>query len=152
MIRGELLFPALIAAAVAVLLALGYFYYGYSWTDFAFPLGVGVAVCILCAIEISAVLRGRRAAVANGSDIDSTDTTQEPLSLRAGVWMLALAVFLYAFGFVFGTAAYLLACLRANGFSWIVSVVTALASILLTWGVFIKILGILLPVQPLWMD
>ena len=35
--------------------------------------------------------------------------------------MFALAVFLYAFGFVAGPALYLLACLRANGFSWIVS-------------------------------
>ena len=149
--RGEFAFPALIAAAVIVLLALGYFYYHYSWTDFAFPLGVGIAVCVLCAIEISSVLRGRRSALAAGADIDSTDTAQSPLSPKTAAWMFALAVFLYGLGFVFGTAAYLLVCLRANGSSWGAAVGIALASVLVTWGMFINIFGILLPIEPLWM-
>jgi hypothetical protein len=152
MTRGELLFPAAIAAVVVVLLALGYYYYEYGWTTFAFPLGVGAVLCVLCAIEIAGVLRGRRAATAHaGSDIDSTDTEQERLSLPAVGWMFALVVFLYAFGFVFGAAIYLLMCLRLNGFSWTASAIVALGSMLVTWGLFIKILDILLPVWPLWM-
>jgi len=152
MTRGQLVFPAAVAAAVIVLLALGYYYYEYGWTTFAFPLGVGIAVCLLCAIEIAGVLRGRRAVTEPaGSDIDSTDTEQERLSLPAVGWMFALVVFLYAFGFIFGAAIYLLVCLRFNGFSWIASAIVALGSMLVTWGLFIKVLDILLPVWPLWM-
>jgi len=151
MTRGELVFPASVLTAVVVLLALGNFYYEYGWTAFTFPLGVGIVVCVLCAIEISAVLRGRRAMAPAGSDVDASDTTQGRLSLPAAGWMFALVVFLYAFGFVFGAAVYLLVCLRTNGFSWIASVVVALGSVLVTWGLFIKVLDILLPIYPLWM-
>jgi hypothetical protein len=150
MTRGELAFPVTVLTAVIALLVLGNFYYVYSWTTFAFPLGVGIAVGVLCAVEITAVLRGRRAAVAAGSDIDSTGDTREPFSLPAAAWMFGLVVFLYAFGFVYGAAVYLLVCLRVNGFSWLVSVIVALASMLVTWGLFIHILGVLLPVVPLW--
>jgi hypothetical protein len=151
MTRGAFLFPAAIVAVVVVLLALGNFYYEYGWTTFAFPLGVGVVICLLCAIEIAGVLRGRAATTPAGSDIDSTDTEQAGLSLPALGWMFALVVFLYAFGFVFGAAIYLLVCLRFNGFSWITSAIVALGSILVTWGLFIHVLDILLPVWPLWM-
>ena len=150
--RGEFAFPVLLTAAVVALLALGYFYYQYSWTDFTFPLGVGIAVCVLCAIEMSAVLRGSREVAPAGSDVDSADDTREPFSVPAAAWMFGLVVFLYALGFVYGAAAYLLICLRANGFSWIASVTVALASILVTWGLFIKVMGILLPVAPLWLS
>ena len=151
MTRGEFLFPAAIVAVVIVLLALGYYYYEYGWTTFAFPLGVGVVICLLCAIEIAGVLRGRHATAPAGSDIDSTDTEQGRLSLPAVGWMFALVVFLYAFGFVFGAAVYLLVCLRFNGFSWMTSAIVALGSMLVTWGLFIHVLDILLPVWPLWM-
>ena len=151
MTRGELVFPASVLAAVVVLLALGNFYYEYGWTAFTFPLGVGIAVCALCAIEISTVLRGRRATAPAGSDIDAGDTAQERLSLPAAGWMFALVVFLSAFGFIVGAAVYLLVCLRANGFSWVASAAVALGSVLVTWGLFMKVLDILLPVYPLWM-
>jgi hypothetical protein len=66
--------------------------------------------------------------------------------------MFALALFLFGLGFVAGPAAYLLICLRANGFSWGLSASVAVASLAVTWGLFIKTMGILLPVAPLWMN
>lgn len=145
--RSEVIFPALFPVAVAVLLALGYWYYEYAWVSFAFPLGVGVVLCALCAIEVTSALRRQGATVpAVGAD------APEPLSLPAIAWMFGLAIFLYAFGFVFGAAAYLLICLRANGTSWALSAGIAAASTLVTWGLFIKVMGILLPVAPLWME
>lgn len=64
--------------------------------------------------------------------------------------MFALLPFLYGLGFVFGS--YLLVCLKSNGFSWRLSGSIAIVSLAATYGVFIKIFGLLLPVWPMWMS
>lgn len=147
MTRAEAIFPALLIVIVATLLVLGNFAFEYSWTAFAFPLAAGLVLCVLCAMEIGGVAVARREAP---DLVARAEEDRPPLSPSGLVWMFALAVFLYAFGFVAGPALYLLACLRANGFSWIVSGGIAAASIPLTWGLFINIMGILLPIEPLW--
>jgi hypothetical protein len=145
--RGEFLFPALIFLITGVLLLVGAFYYEYARIVFMFPLATGLALCALCLNEIVAVLKGQ---TRTAPQID--DEPDVSMSWTALGWMLSLLIFLYGFGFVFGMAAYLLLCLLGNGFSWKISVGVAAASLLLTWGVFIKILGVLLPIQPLWMS
>jgi len=145
--RGEFLFPAAIFLATGVLLLLGGFYYQYARIVFMFPLATGLALCALCLNEIVAVLQGR---ARTAPQID--DEPDVSMSWTALGWMLSLLIFLYGFGFVFGIAAYLLLGLRGNGFSWKLSVGIAAAALLLTWGVFVKILGVLLPMQPLWMS
>jgi len=140
--RRAVVFPALTLAFTAVMLASGYFHYHYSWTAFAFPLAAGVALCFLCAFEIAALLRTRAASAPGAADA---------LSLSGMAWLFALAGFLYAFGFIFGAALYLLVCLKANGFSWRLSLGTAIASLLVGWGLFVKVLGVQLPITPLWM-
>jgi hypothetical protein len=147
MSRAEAIFPALIVAVVATLLALGNFVFEYSWTTFAFPLAAGIVLCALCALEITGVLVTRHEAPAIAAQ---TGEDRPPLALASLTWMFALAVFLYALGFVAGPALYLLAFLRANRFSWVLSASIALASIAVTWGLFIHVIGILLPVEPLW--
>jgi hypothetical protein len=145
MSRGEILFPALIAAAAAALLLLGYFYYEYSWVVLMFPLAAGLVLCALCISEMITVL-GNRAETQPAMPAD-----EAPLISYASIgWMFALAPFLYAFGFVFGAGAYLLVCLRANGFSWRLSGAIAAAALVVTWGLFIKIFGLQLPIAPLW--
>jgi hypothetical protein len=145
MSRAEVIFPALILALTAAFLALGNFVYEYSWTSFAFPLAVGGVLCALCAAVIASALAGPRVAVpAQGPD------EPMPFSLASLAWMFALALFLFGLGFVAGTAAYLLVCLRGNGFSWRLSAAVAAGSLLVTWGLFIRVMGILLPVWPLW--
>lgn len=142
--RGQFVFPTLILAFTVAMLAMGYFHYQYSWTAFAFPFGAGLAVSVLCIVEI-AFRVGRRGARAAGS------ADLPPLSPVGMAWLFALAVFLYAFGFVFGAAVYLLVCLRGNGFSWRLSGGIAIVSLIVTWGVFLKVLGLQLPLQPLWL-
>ena len=142
--RSEAAFPALALAFTGAMLALGYFHYNYSWTSLAFTLAAGLVVCLLCLFEIAAILRRRGATAPRAAD-----TT--PLSLAALAWLFALAPFLYAFGFVFGAALYLLVCLRGSGFSWRLSLGTAAASLLVSWGLFVSILGVQLPIRPLWM-
>jgi hypothetical protein len=152
MTRAEVIFPALIFAVVATLLVLGNVVYEYSWTTFAFPLGAGLILCALCAAEIATTLRAHpsrlpEASVAGVTAVDAP----APISPASLAWTFALAAFLYGFGFVAGPALYLLTCLRANGASWAVSAGIALASIVVTWGLFIKAMGVLLPLKPLWL-
>jgi hypothetical protein len=143
MTRGAAIFPALILAFTAAMLALGYFHYQYSWTTFSFPLGAGVILCLLCALELASALRHPEA--------DAQRLQEMPaLSLRSLAWLFALAPFLWAFGFVFGAALYLLVSLRGNAFSWRASIATAAGWLLVSWGLIIKLLGVQLPIAPLW--
>ena len=144
MTRAQASFPALIAVFTAAMLALGYFHYHYSWTSFGFPLGAGLVVIALCAGEILGLLRK--------PETLAQPTDQMPaVPIRSLLWLFALAPFLWAFGFVFGAALYLLISLRGHAFSWRASVITAFASLLVSWGLVIKILGVQLPIRPPWM-
>jgi len=145
--RAELFFPSLILVVIAALLAYGASH--YTWTALVFPLGAGLILCGLCAGEATKVLMAH-----HGQPVPEIDATEgeeaAPLSPATIGWIFALPVFLYGLGFVAGPACYLLVCLRANRFSWPLSVGVAAASVLVTWGLFIRIVGILLPVAPLW--
>jgi hypothetical protein len=138
-------FPSIILAIVAAFVASGFLVYDYSWSVMAFPFGAGVATCALCALEIIRCLAGRAPLAEQASA-----AALEPLSLQSLAWMFSLALFLYGLGFVAGPALYLLVCLRANGQTWGLSLGMAAASVAVTWGVFVKALGVLLPLWPLW--
>jgi hypothetical protein len=144
MSRAEIVFPSLIFALAGALVLTGLFVLPYSWTVMAFPFGAGVAVCLFCLIDIGLTLSGRRP---RRSDLEAPP---EPLSLASLSWAFALGGFVYALGFVFGPAAYLFTYLRAHGSSWLFSLAVGAVSLLITWGLFIKVLRILLPVEPLW--
>jgi hypothetical protein len=150
MTRGELILPAVILALVAAFIGGGYVVGEYSWGVIAFPLGAALATCALCAIEIARVLASRRiSAPAAAGPADGLDAPV-PMSASGLGWMFVLPVFLYGLGFVAGPALYLLACLRANGFSWALSAGMAAASVAVTMGLFMQVMGVLLPVMPLW--
>ena len=142
--RGEIIFPAVLFAAVAALIAGG-FAAGYSWTVIAFPFGAAIIVCALSALQMSWALAGK------ADRPFAQDERLPPLTVASLAWVFALAIFVYGLGFVFGPAAYLLAYLRAHGSSWALSVIIAAGSIVLSWGLFIKFLHVLLPIEPLWM-
>ena len=147
MSRAELIFPAIIFVVVAAFVGGGYFIGEYAWGVIAFPLAAAVLTCGLCAIEIARVLSGTRASRRGAPPIDDTAL---PMSLSSAAWMFVLLIFLYALGFVAGPAAYLLTCLRANGFSWSLSAGVAAASVVVTYALFIHVMSVLLPVMPLW--
>ena len=143
MTRAQAIFPALLLGFTAAMLALGYFHYHYAWVTFSFPLAAGLVVIALCAAELFALAR-------NGEATQSS-ADMPGLPVRSLVWLLALAPFLWAFGFVFGSALYLLASLRGHAFSWRAALLTALVSVLVSWGLVIKVLGVQLPLAPLWL-
>jgi len=141
--------PAIVFPAIILLAAGGLTIYAaatFTWTALQFPLGAGILLCAFCAGELAATLSGRRAETALDAE------RAEPLSWMSLVWIFALGGFLFGLGFVAGPAFYLLIYLRANRFSWVFAATIAVASVAVTWGLFIKIIGILLPVAPLWMS
>jgi hypothetical protein len=147
--RAEAVFPALLTAGVAGLVAGGIFLAAYSWAVIGFPLGAAIVVCGLCLVQAALALT-RRAPFAEPSS-DPPEAAPAPVTLSSLAWVFVLALFLYGLGFVFGPAAYLLSYLRANGSSWLASVAVSAASLVVTWGVFVKGLKVLLPIQPLWL-
>jgi cytochrome c biogenesis protein CcdA len=134
-------FPSAIFAIVAAFLATGYFLDDYPWSAFVFPLGAGVATCALCLLQVVST----RAVGAL-----TPDAADEPPSLTTLAWMFSLLLFLYGFGFVFGPAAYLFAYLRASGQTWTLTISIVVSSLLVTWGLFIRVLSVPLPLWPLW--
>jgi hypothetical protein len=144
MSRAQIIFPCVLLAIVAALLAAGLFVYRYSWTVIGFPLGAGLFVCVFCLADIAMTWRGREPRP------PASDSPLEPLSWASVLWAFAMVPFVVGLGFVFGSAAYLLAYLRANGASWRLSAIIAAASLLVTWGLFIKVMRVPMPVPPLW--
>jgi len=145
--RAEFLFPAAIFVATAVLLLLGAFYYHYARIVFMFPLATGVALCALCINVMVGAFQGRAL-----TEPQIEDEPELPMSWVGLAWLLVLLLFLYGLGFVYGSAVYLLVCLLGNGFSWKIAVGSAVVALLVTWGLFIHVLGVLLPIEPLWMS
>jgi hypothetical protein len=151
MIRGELIFPVTILILVAAFAAGGYFIGEYAWGVIAFPLGAAILTCALCVIEIARVLAGQPAPATTSAAAPADGDDQPlPMSVSGFAWMFVLPVFLYGLGFVAGPAAYLLICVRGNGFSWSLSAGIAATSVAVTYGLFIHVMGVLLPVMPLW--
>jgi len=144
MTRGEIIFPATLFVVIVALIAGGSAA-GYSWTVLAFPVGAAVVVCSLSAVQMVWAFAGdARQPPADAEPLP-------PLTMASLAWVFALAVFVYAFGFVVGPALYLLAYLRAHGSSWALSGIIAAGSIVATWGLFIRFLQVPLPIEPLWM-
>ena len=150
--RAEAIFPGLLLVGVAALVAGGILLADYSWRVIGFPFGAAVVVCGLCLVVLATTLTGNTALPA-GPEVSSqpSDMPAEPLTIASLAWVFVLALFLYGLGFVFGPAAYLLLYLRAHGSSWLMSISIAAGSLVVTWGFFIKILRVLLPLQPLWL-
>jgi hypothetical protein len=142
--RLQILFPLLLITIVAALLGAGLFVYRYSWAVVGFPLGAGVFVCVMCAIDIIMTLTGRAPAR------PVSEAPLEPLSVSAVVWAFALLPFVFAFGFVFGSALYLLAYMLATGSSFRLSAIISAASLVVTWGLFIRLMRVPMPLEPLW--
>jgi hypothetical protein len=142
MTRAAVVFPAFILVVVGGLSI--YAVFTFTWTALQFPLGAGILLCAMCVGELMATLSGRQA----GPILEAERAG--PLSWPSLFWIFALVGFLFGFGFVAGPALYLLINLRANRFSWVFAASIAAASVAVTWGLFIKIIGIQLPMMPPW--
>jgi hypothetical protein len=148
--RAEIVFPGLLVLLVGGLLAGGIFVAGYSWKVVAFPFAAGAIMCGLCILLVATTLMRGTLQAARGPEPPS-ETMTEALTWSSIGWVFVLGLFLYGLGFVLGPAAYLIVYLRRNGVSWPASLAIGGGSILVTWGLFIRLLRVLLPLQPLWL-
>lgn len=141
---AELAFPALLLVVVTGLVAGGYLLFDYSPRVIGFPFLAALIMGGLCLSQIASVLSGRE------QPRSRDEPEPEPMTAASVVWVFALAVFVFGLGFVVGPAAYLLIYLRATGSSWRLSVAVSAVSVAVTWGFFIKLMRVPLPVEPLW--
>jgi hypothetical protein len=146
--RVEIAFPAVLSLLAGGLIAGGVLLAGYSWQVVAFPLGAAAIVCGLSVVLIATRLARGASETVPPADEQSAPA---PLTWSSIAWIFLLGIFLYGLGFVFGPAAYLLVYLRRNGSRWLTSLAISAGSLLVTWGLFIKLLRVLLPIQPLWL-
>lgn len=141
MIRsGEILFPLGVLAFLAVALLAGSIGLRHPSMVIAFPLGVGIITGALC---IAVVLRERSKPAA--TEVDGSFDWREAARIGAVMPLVMLL------GFPAGLALYLAAYLRWRGESWVVSLGCGAGSVVLCYGVFVKLLAVPLPLGPLWL-
>lgn len=137
---GEILFPLGVLAFLAVVLLVGGIGLRHPAMVIAFPLGVGIVTGALC-VAVAVRDGNRPAATAAGQPIDWSEAA------RVGA-VLPLVLLL---GFSAGLAVYLAGYLRWRGEGWGMSLGCAAGSVALTYGVFVKLLAVPLPLIPWWL-
>jgi hypothetical protein len=70
--------------------------------------------------------------------------------VREALLLLSILPLVFLLGFPAGLAVYLLVVLRCAGESWRLSLAAATASLGLSYGVFVKAMGVPLPLLPYW--
>jgi hypothetical protein len=147
----EIAFLLLLAGFLAAICATGHFHYGYSAALMLFPLlAAGATLCIV-AIQLIVLTRSPDTA---GDAM--ADRAQAPhTAVGAGAWarlaaLFAVVPFVLLAGYPAGFALYLLVVLRRAGEGWAVSGGLAVASLVVSYGLFARLLGVPLPLAPWW--
>ena len=145
MIRNaETVFLGLLAAFLVGFCALGLFYYAYPVDLLRFPLLAAGFTLVVTLVQM--VSLGRRTSVAGGQ---ARLPERRGGLIKAG-WLLSVLPLVFLCGFPAALALYLFGCLKSAGESWGLSLVLAASSLLLSYGLFIQMIGIPLPLLPLW--
>lgn len=147
---AEIAFLLLLAGFLVAICATGHFHYGYSATLMLFPLLAAGTTLFIVAIQLVALARSPDTA---GEAM--ADRAQAPRAAGAGAWARLAALFavvpcLLLAGYPAGLALYLLVVLRRAGEGWVVSGGLAAASLLVSYGLFVRLLGVPLPLAPWW--
>jgi hypothetical protein len=151
--HAELAFLCLLAVFVIGFLTLGLFHYGYSFALLRFPLLAGGAVGVLVAAQIFVLRRSEPAETAEAVGPGLTERFTGPAraaTLLRICWLFSIVPLVFLCGYPWGLAIYLLCFLRSTRASWTLALAMAAASLLLSFGLFIEVLGVSLPVTPLW--
>ena len=148
---AEIAFLLLLAGFLVAICATGHFHYGYSATLMLFPLLAAGTTLFIVVIQLVILARSPEAA---GDAM--ADRAQAPrAALRASAWarlaaLFAVVPFVLLAGYPAGFALYLLVVLRRAGEGWAVSGGMAAASLLVSYGLFVRLLGVPLPLAPWW--
>lgn len=143
----EKLFPAVLIAFVLFVLGAGIFYYKYPMPVMRFPYLVGGFLLIMATWHLWRTLTGRR--LADEGDLENPTTENLGEFARTSLWLLAILPAIWIFGYLIGIPIYLMAYFKAHGQSWWLSTLLSAAALAVTYFVFMKFLGVNLPITPI---
>ncbi|MEO3429855.1 hypothetical protein AAFN88_13405 [Pelagibius sp. CAU 1746] len=145
---AEAVFLFALAAILAGFCTLGLFYYDYPVAVMRFPLLAAGGTLLVAFVQAAALWRGTAPAVHAAAPRFTSGRGGR--LLREGLLLLSILPLVFLLGFPAGLAAYLLLVLRCAGESWRLSLMLALASLGLSYGVFVQAMGVPLPLYPFW--
>ena len=154
--RSESLFLLALGAFLVGVCLIGLLHYDYSATLMRFPLLAAGVTLLLVAVQLGLLWSGRGGAAApEPSDAEVSDAAARPASSRRravtdAIWIFSVVPLVFLLGYPVGLAVYLLCVLRYFRISWTTSLGLAGASLALSYGLFVKTLGVSLPVLPVW--
>jgi hypothetical protein len=145
---AETAFLLALAAFLTGFCALGLFYYDYSVALMRFPLLAAGGTLVVVIVQVVALRRGTAPAHRSATSVDAPAQGERPV--RKALLLLSILPLVFLLGFPAGLAAFLLGVLRCAGESWRLSLAVAAASLGISYGVFVKAMGVPLPLLPYW--
>ncbi|WP_193371261.1 hypothetical protein [Pelagibius marinus] len=144
----ETAFLLLLAAFLAGFCALGLFYYDYSLALMRFPLLAAGGTLVVVIVQVVALRRGTAPMQVGATPAIAPGG--ERRRVREALLLLSVLPMVFLLGFPAGLAVYLLGVLRCAGETWGFSLAAAAASLGLSYGIFVKAMGVPLPLLPYW--
>lgn len=135
--RGEIAFPLGLLAFVVAILIVGGLGLRHAALVIGFPLGVGIVTGALCVAVV--VKTNRRPAAPE---------RYPSIAWSEAAGIVAVLPLMLLLGYPVGLAVYLAAYLRWRGEGWSLTLGCALGSLAVSYGVFVKILEVPLPLGP----
>ncbi len=152
--KVELGFVLSIAVFLIGFSSLGLLYYDYSVGLMRFPLLAAGFTLVVLVVHLVLMCSGRAMPLDGGSAPSALVTAlrsprrRQTLSRLLSIFSIVPIVF--ALGYPLGLAVYLLGVLRHFGEGWMISSAVAGMSLLVSYGLFVRTLGVSLPVMPAW--
>ena len=144
--KMEALFPAVIIVFVLFILGSGIFYYQYPIAVMRFPYIDGAFLLVMAGWHLWRTLTGRR--LVDEGDLENPTTESIGEFVRTALWLLAILPAIWLLGYLIGIPVYLMIYFRAHGQSWGLSLILSGAAMAVTYFVFMRFLGVNLPVMP----
>ena len=147
----EVTFLLVLAALLTGICLIGAFHYDYSAGLMLFPLlAAGVTLAII-AVQLGILLaEARRGPAADLPEHRRAAPVAAGAVLPDLLWLVSVVPFIVLLGYPAGLALYLVCTLRRAGEGWPLAIGVAAASLLVSYCVFVRLLGVLLPLFPFW--
>jgi hypothetical protein len=132
------------------MLLLGMFWWGYSSTVIFFPLLVG-SFLILCSLWLffRSLMAPEKELTDESEDFAEGDARSS--MIKRIIWLSLIFPISYVFGYVIGLVAFGLAYTVYQGLPWWQSLITSAVILGVVYFGFYLLLGVPLPINPLWM-
>ena len=148
---AETAFLLLLAAFLVGTCLLGQFYYAYSAGLMLFPLLAAGFTLIVVVLHLVSLARARPLSETATAPLkDLAERQAGPTALRRLLWLSSVVPFVTLLGYPAGLAVYLLCLLRRADEGWSLSIGVAGGSLLVSYGLFVELLGVSLPLFPFW--